>query len=112
MEKIKDNLSHIDPNTMILIGEKIIRQHTALGTLSPLSGVLVADLNSRISNARLKHEEGLKFQRLMEAAWHDRDYYLGGKEKNVRYTLMAINNILKGENQNTDEWGFEHLKEI
>lgn len=104
MEKLK----HIkpDPEALISIGEKIIHRHIHLGSGSPLDNILIADLNSRISRAKQKHEEGMKYKKLMEHAWRDRDYYLGNEEKGVMLTLRAIYNKLKEENLNANNWGF------
>jgi hypothetical protein len=103
----KNNLSFLeaDPETMILIGEKIIQRHSSLGPKSPLSNAVIADLNFRISSAKLKHEEAMKLKRMMEAALKDRDHYMGSTDKGVVYTLMAINNILEEGGMSMDEWG-------
>jgi hypothetical protein len=103
----KNNLSFLqaDAETMILIGEKIIQRHTALGPKSPLSNAVIADLNFRISSAKLKHEEAMKLKRMMEDAIKDRDHYMGSNDKGVVYTLMAISNILEEGNVHMDDWG-------
>jgi len=106
MEKIKIDLLHADTETIISIGQKIVQRHMSLGASSPISTIVVADLNSRISSAREKHEEGAKYKKLMEDAWRDRDHYLGKHDKGVQYTLNAIGNILKEENVNLQDWGF------
>lgn len=106
MEKIKIDLLHADTDTVIVIGEKIVKQHTSLGSKSPVNNIVIADLNSRISNAKQKHEEAMKYKKLMEDALRDRDHYLGTKDKGVNYILMAISNILKEQNLHLDEWGF------
>jgi hypothetical protein len=94
-----------DPEKIILIGEKIIHQHISLGPDSPLSNGAIADLNSRISRAREKHEEGMKYKRLMENAWQDRDLYLGSEEKGVISTLKSIHHSLKEHNLKISDWG-------
>jgi hypothetical protein len=48
----------------------------------------------------------VKYKKLMEDAWRDRDHYLGKHDKGVQYTLNAIGNILKEENVNLQDWGF------
>lgn len=106
MQKIKTDPLGLDTDTIILIGEKIVRRHMYLGPGSPLNNVLIADLNSRISIAKQKHEEGLKYKKLMEDAWRDRDNYLGTKDKSVKFTILAIINKLKEENLNINDWGF------
>jgi hypothetical protein len=106
MEKTKIDLFQADTETIIAIGEKIIQRHTALGPLSPLSNIVVADLNARISSAKQKHAEGMKYKRLMEDAWQDRDRFLGSPDKGVKYTLEAIGATIKDGNLSMDEWGF------
>lgn len=106
MQKIKTDPLGLDTETIILIGEKIVRRHMHLGPGSPLNNVLIADLNSRISVAKQKHEEGLKYKKLMEDAWRNRDNYLGTKDKSVKFTILAIINKLKEENLNIHDWGF------
>lgn len=103
--KTIETIFDADVQAIIRMGEKIVQKHTALGPASPLKNMLIADLNSRITTARQKHDEGEKYKRLMEEAWQERDYYLGIKEKNVQYTLKAIASILTGERQNLREWG-------
>ena len=106
MEKLKLDLFQADTETIIALGEKIILRHTSLGPKSPLSNIVVADLNARISMAKQKHEEGVKYKRLMEDAWLDRDRFLGNPDKGVQYTLEAIGTLIKEGNLAMDEWGF------
>jgi hypothetical protein len=106
MEK-KQDIDSTDTESIIVAGEKIIQRHTAMGPASPLNNLLIADLNSRISIARLKHDEGMKYKKLMEDAWRDRDHYLGAKDRSVQFTLQAIVNILRQENCNLGEWGLK-----
>jgi hypothetical protein len=94
-----------DPEKIISIGEKIIQQHTSLGADSPLSNGAIADLNSRVSRAREKHEEGMKYKKLMEDALRDRDQYLGSEEKGVMTTLKSIHTTLRECNLKTTDWG-------
>lgn len=105
MEKNVD-LFQTDTETIISIGEKIIQRHTSLGALSPLNNILVADLNARISGAKQKHDEGMKYKKLMEDAWQDRDRFLGSPDKGVKYTLESISATLKDGNLAMDDWGF------
>jgi hypothetical protein len=57
---------------IIEIGEKIIRRHISLGPKSPVNNIVIADLHSRISSAKAKHEEAVKYKKLMETALSDR----------------------------------------
>lgn len=95
-----------DTESVITIAERIIYQHMTLGPASPLKNLVIADLNSRISIARQKHDEGMKYKKLMEEAWRDRNHYLGSSDKSVQCTLHAIMNILRQENCSMGEWGF------
>jgi hypothetical protein len=104
MEKVK--LVAGDIQAIISIGEKIIHQHTQLGAGSPLNSALIADLNSRISRAKEKHEEGVKYKKLMEDAWKERDHYLGNEDKGVLITMESIFGILTEQSVNMNSWGF------
>jgi hypothetical protein len=104
MEKVK--LVAGDIQAIISIGEKIIQQHMQLGASSPLNSALVADLNSRISRAKEKHEEGTKYKRLMEDAWKERDSYIGNEDKGVLLTMESIFGILTEQSMNMNNWGF------
>jgi hypothetical protein len=104
MEKVK--LVAGDVQAIISIGEKIIHQHTQLGASSPLNSALIADLNSRISRVKEKHEEGTKYKKLMEDAWKERDQYLGNEDKGVLLTLESIVGILSDQSANMNNWGF------
>ncbi|MBT1704695.1 hypothetical protein [Chryseosolibacter indicus] len=95
-----------EAKTIICIGEKIINLHTNLGPKSPINNVMIADLNSKISIARQKHEEGEKYKKLMEDAWRERDLCLKKKEKGVIEMLRSIKNMLLGENRSISDWGF------
>ena len=104
MEKVK--LVAGDIEAIILIGEKIIHQHTQLAAGSPLNSALIANLNSRISRAKEKHEEGAKYKKLMEDAWKERDNYLGNEDKGVLLTMESIFGILTEQSVNMNSWGF------
>ena len=102
----KNDILQTDIETIISIGEKIIQYHTLLGVKSPLNNVVIADFNAKISIAKHKHEEGVKYKKLMEEAWRERDYYyLGIQDKSIKNTLMTISTILRKDNWNTAEWG-------
>jgi hypothetical protein len=104
MEKVK--LVAGDVHAIILIGEKIIHQHTQLGAASPLNSTLIADLNSRIARAKEKHEEGAKYKKLMEDAWKERDQYLGNEDKGVLLTMESIFGILSEQSANMKNSAF------
>jgi hypothetical protein len=102
---IKMNFFQNDSEKIIEIGEKIIRRHISLGPKSPVNNIVIADLHSRISSAKANHEQAMKYKKLMEAALHEREHYLGGRDKGVAYTLTAIVNILIKENEVMSNWG-------
>jgi hypothetical protein len=109
MNANKINFFDAGSEKIIAIGEKIIHQHTSLGPYSPINNVVIADLHSRISSAKAKHDEAMKYKKLMEAALNERDYFLGSHDKSVAYTLTAIANILSSENQVLNDWGLNEF---
>jgi hypothetical protein len=76
IEDLKE-LDFTQADALIQITEKIIHRHQEIGPSSPLNPGQIADLNYKINHARVKHNEGLKYQRLMENAWAERDRFLG-----------------------------------
>jgi hypothetical protein len=66
-----------DPDQLIRLAEKIIEEHINKGAYSTLKANHIADLNYKLKCAKDKHEEGLKYKRLMENAWLERDQFLG-----------------------------------
>ena len=66
-----------DPDQLIRLAEKIIDEHINKGAGSTLKANHIADLNYKLKMAKDKHEEGLKYKRLMENAWMERDQFLG-----------------------------------
>jgi len=81
---------------LISLVEKIILQHTEAGINSPISNSLIADINYRIREARSKHDQGEKYRKLMEAAFHDRDIHLGisRREDKLRSIVHEIVSLL------------------
>ena len=90
-----------DPEQLLVLAQKIIDQHVKKGAYSTLHANHVADLNYKLKCARDKHEEGLKYKRLMEEACAERDRFLGLAGTNT-YGLMQVITQMKtanGENQ-------------
>jgi len=87
---------HINPQAdageLINLALKMIERHSACGNDSPLKASQIADLNFKAKIARDKHEEGLKYKRLMEAAWRERDALIG-LSSNTFGLLQAIINL-------------------
>jgi hypothetical protein len=67
----------VDPEVLLREGQKIVEEHISKGAESTLKGSSIADLNFKLNLAREKHEEGMKYKRLMERAWLERDQFLG-----------------------------------
>jgi hypothetical protein len=103
--KTGQNVDH-DTEMIISLCEKIIQQHSSLGPASPLSNSMIASLSSRITSAKEKHSEGTKYQKLMEAAWQERDLYLVNGGKDVMSDLKAIRNTLDDQSVDVSSWGF------
>lgn len=98
------DILNIDAEKLISVAEKIIKRHMEMGVGSPLQNVVIADLHSRISHAREKHDEVQKYQRLLDEARQSRDYYLGVQNKSVQLTLKAIISILQKNKGDLKTW--------
>lgn len=96
-----------DAETIISICEKIIDQHVNLGPASPLGMNVIASLSTRASSAKEKHHEGLKYKKLMESAFRERDRFLVSGEKDIMSDLTAIYNQLKEQDVDVCGWGFK-----
>jgi hypothetical protein len=101
-----------DAGTLIQVVEKIIARHQQLGPSSPLNPGQIADLNYKVAHARIKHEEGLKYQRLMQSAWQERDRLLdlekgelGTFSRCVREVRHQILNAFPMDGKELERWG-------
>ncbi|MEX1238466.1 MAG: hypothetical protein WEB30_02080 [Cyclobacteriaceae bacterium] len=103
----KGDLFAEDAEAIISICEKIIDQHQNLGPASPLGMNIIACLSTRMSGAKDKHHEGLKYKKLMESAWRERDRFLVNGDKALMSDLTAIYNTLKEQDADVDVWGFK-----
>lgn len=74
---------------LLKLAEKIIDVHIAVGINSPLRVGLVADLNFRLRHALSKHEEAVKYKKLMENSLIERDNIMGINNSNGIPTLIA-----------------------
>ena len=79
-----------DAEALITLALRIIERHGHCGTESPLKAGQVADLNYRVNSAREKHDQGLKYKKLMDACWIERDYYIGSPESGMIHSLMKV----------------------
>jgi len=104
--KAKGDLLPDDAEAIISICEKIIDQHQNLGPASPLGMKEVASLSLRAASAKEKHSEGMKYKKLMESAWRERDQYLVGGDKDLVTDLRAIYSSLKERDLDLNSWGF------
>lgn len=108
----KDNVFAEDAEEIISICEKIIDQHVNLGPASPLGMNVVASLSTRTSSAKGKHHEGLKYKKLMETAFRERDHFLVNGDKAIMSDLKAIYNQLKEQDLDIDSWGFKKIRTL
>ncbi|MBT1685205.1 hypothetical protein [Dawidia soli] len=98
---------------LIKLAEKIIEQHSNAGPQSPVKPHLIADLNSRISPARARHEQGLRYARMAEDAFAERDELLGKipgrkSELDVRNLVEIVVQLVKEHYpESVHKWGFE-----
>jgi hypothetical protein len=79
-----------DADALIILALKIIERHAQSGTDSPLKANQVADLNYRVNIVREKHEQGLKYKKLLDACWIERDYFIGTKDGGMIHSLLKI----------------------
>jgi hypothetical protein len=101
-----------DPGALIEIMQKIIAQHQLAGSESPLNPKQIADLNYRVSFVKAKHEEGLKYQKLMQSAWAERDSYLsvdkgciGTLKQAIQNVCLFLRDIYKRDTKELSKWG-------
>lgn len=101
---------------LILLAEKIIQQHAIEGPLSPVKPQIIADLNFRVSSAKVRHDQGLKYERLMREAFAERDFLLskqnsttGKDDRDVKSILETVIQLLQNHYSDKQEgfinWG-------
>jgi hypothetical protein len=100
---------------LILLAEKILACHQQKGPVSPLKVQIIADLNYKCAQAKLRHDEGMKYKRLMEDALDERDQYLGFNTPlpgvtSITSVVSFIAEILQSTQQKEElkKWGFPH----
>ena len=98
-----------DADALISLAVKIIERHALCGTDSPLKANQVADLNYRVNIVREKHEQGMKYKKLLDACWIERDYFMGTKEGGMIHSLLKIvqslNESYPKNNGELSKWG-------
>lgn len=98
---------------LIKLAEKIIEQHGNAGPQSPVKPYLIADLNSRVSPARARHEQGLRYARMAQDAFAERDELLGKipgrkSELDVRNLVEIVVKLVNEHYpESVKKWGFE-----
>lgn len=103
---------------LISLAEKIIQQHSVEGPQSPVKPQIIADLNYRVSSAKLRHDQGLKYERLMREAFAERDFLLskqnsttGKDDRDVKNIIETVIQLLQQHYSDKQEsfvnWGFE-----
>jgi hypothetical protein len=101
----------VDAETLIALALRIIERHSQYGTESPLKGSQVADLNYRVNIIKEKHDEGMKYKKLMDACWIERDYFLGSTESGMIHSLMKIvqslNEAFAANKTERSQWGIK-----
>lgn len=101
---------------LISLAEKIIQQHAIEGPLSPVRPQIIADLNYRISSAKVRHDQGLKYERLMREAFAERDFLLskqnsttGKDDRDVKSIIETVIQLLQKHYSDKQEsfinWG-------
>jgi hypothetical protein len=102
---------------LITLAEKILNCHQKKGAGSPLKMQIIADLNYKCAQAKIKHEEGIKYQKLMDQALDERDQYLGLKASTAGVTSITnvvsfLAEILETTQRKEEliEWGFQTKK--
>lgn len=100
----------IEAEEMISLTEKIIERHSLKGPASPLNVGQVAEINYKVKRARDKHAEGLKYKRLMEEAWSERDNFLktdsNGLTETVIHLIRVLTESYAEDRTELAQWGF------
>ena len=101
---------------LISLAEKIIQQHAIEGPSSPVKPQIIADLNYRVSSAKVRHDQGLKYERLMREAFAERDFLLskqtstsGKDDRDVKSIIETVIQLLQQHYSDKQEsfinWG-------
>ena len=100
---------------LIVLAEKIIACHQQKGSESPLKVQMIADLSYKCAQAKIRHEEGMKYKRLMDDALNERDQYLGLRGSLAGVTsITSVISFLAEALESTQckeellTWGFQH----
>lgn len=107
-----------DVYLLLDLGDLILKKHQLDGAASILSIINMAEYESLLTNAKVKHDEGETFSRLKEDAFEQRNYALGllyhqntFTENSVLFIVLSVRDVLKGvfrdELRQMGKWGFE-----
>ncbi|HEY5824101.1 MAG TPA: hypothetical protein VIT44_07045 [Cyclobacteriaceae bacterium] len=125
MDNIKRSTSHpltqlvipTNAEDLISLAEKILACHQQKGSESPLKVQMIADLSYKCAQAKIKHEEGMKYKRLMDDVLTERDQFLGLKESlagvtSITSVISFLAEILESTQckEELSIWGFQHKK--
>jgi hypothetical protein len=94
--------------SILTLALAIIEKHQREGVRSPLKNQIVADLHYKTSHAKAKHDEGMKYFKLMEEAFIERDILIGTHSGNV-YSGSTITHILSVFAQALEEYDAKQL---
>jgi len=102
---------------LISLAEKILVCHQQKGAESPLKVQMIADLSYKCAQAKMRHEEGMKYKRLMEDTLDERDQYLGFNTPlagvtSITSVVSLMAEILESTQQKEEisKWGFQSKK--
>jgi uncharacterized protein (UPF0261 family) len=91
----------------------VIERHQSEGVRSPLKNHLIADLHYKTSLAKSKHNEGMKYFKLMEEAFVERNILVGLNSANgsqgttITDILSALALVLiEHDTEQLVNWGF------
>jgi len=102
------------PGDLLYLCNKIIEKHFDEGPLSPLQSSKIATINFKLKNALSAHGQGMKYQKLAEQAFAERDQFIETENsKLVIYLQDVYQSILKaykGKHKKLESWGFKFTK--
>jgi hypothetical protein len=96
------------PESILTLALMVIGRHQNEGALSPLKNQPLADLHYKTMLAKSKHDEGMKYLKLMEEAFAERDAIIGSCPTNGPYGNSIVS-LLTGLALVLAEHGVDHL---
>jgi len=104
---------------LLALAKYIIDKHQQLSPGSPLKTHLIADLNYKTALAKAKHDEGMKYMKLMESAFAERNILTGHGSDDPKGMLtikglltMASTLLFEINPSLLREWGFQMKESI